>query len=266
MIAKRFVESIRERNWGTIFLELSVVVLGVFLGIEVSNANTERQERKLQADYAQRIEADLDKIIEAAKAQQQFENRKVEQVKEAIALTREPASERKSLRIGGILTSLAIRRSPNYASPTLSELQNSGRIALFRDPDLRNDLSAYFSMLQYRTEVIARNNEAHVESYVDFMRREGIGMAFAAETVIPASELPEVERPVASVIRQRFGERRIGEDTGLLESPPSDRFWAQLRAALSWRAIASAANDSQLIGLIDEAEAMKDEIERADLD
>ena len=45
MILRHISESIRRQDWFTVFIEVLIVVIGVFLGIEVANWNTERQSR-----------------------------------------------------------------------------------------------------------------------------------------------------------------------------------------------------------------------------
>jgi len=42
MIFRRLATSIRDQDWGTVTLEIVIVVLGVFIGIQVSNWNDER--------------------------------------------------------------------------------------------------------------------------------------------------------------------------------------------------------------------------------
>jgi len=43
MILRRIVESLRARDWFTVAIELVIVVLGVFIGIQMANGNEERQ-------------------------------------------------------------------------------------------------------------------------------------------------------------------------------------------------------------------------------
>ena len=77
-----------------------------------------------------------------------------------------------------MLTVLIFRFSPNYESPTFNELQNSGRMALVRNVELRKRLSTYFSRLQYLRGGMGRNIDAHVETYGDFLRSEAIGSGY----------------------------------------------------------------------------------------
>ena len=53
MIYKRFAANLRAQNWFAIGIELGIVVLGVFIGTLVANANQQRLE---SAETAQRLE------------------------------------------------------------------------------------------------------------------------------------------------------------------------------------------------------------------
>jgi hypothetical protein len=46
MILRRLTENLRAQNWTAIIIEFLIVILGVFLGIQVSNWNEERLEKR----------------------------------------------------------------------------------------------------------------------------------------------------------------------------------------------------------------------------
>ena len=59
MILTRIRERVRAQDWFAVTVELLIVVLGVFFGIQVANWNTERVERETGRVYRQRILDDL---------------------------------------------------------------------------------------------------------------------------------------------------------------------------------------------------------------
>lgn len=59
MIFKRTIADLRAQNWRAIFIEIVIVVLGVFLGMQVNNWNEARIESVAAADYRQQIIDDL---------------------------------------------------------------------------------------------------------------------------------------------------------------------------------------------------------------
>jgi hypothetical protein len=59
MILRRLSQSLKEQNWTAIAIEFVLLVLGVFLGIQVSNWNAERETREKAAVFTARLKDDL---------------------------------------------------------------------------------------------------------------------------------------------------------------------------------------------------------------
>jgi hypothetical protein len=59
MILRRFSEALKQQSWTAIAIEFVLLVSGVFLGIQVSNWNTERETRKKAEVFTERLKADL---------------------------------------------------------------------------------------------------------------------------------------------------------------------------------------------------------------
>ena len=45
MILRRLAENLKQQHWTAIWIEFVLLVVGVFLGIQVSNWNAEREDR-----------------------------------------------------------------------------------------------------------------------------------------------------------------------------------------------------------------------------
>jgi hypothetical protein len=59
MIMRRLSQSLKEQNWTAIAIEFVLLVLGVFLGIQVSNWNAERENRQKAGVFTARLKDDL---------------------------------------------------------------------------------------------------------------------------------------------------------------------------------------------------------------
>ena len=46
MLLRRFISNIKEPDWGSIVVELLIVVVGVFFGIHAANWNDDRLEQE----------------------------------------------------------------------------------------------------------------------------------------------------------------------------------------------------------------------------
>jgi hypothetical protein len=59
MILRRLVASLKQQHWTAIGIELVIVVLGVFLGMQVSNWNEDRETNQKAAVFSERLISDL---------------------------------------------------------------------------------------------------------------------------------------------------------------------------------------------------------------
>ena len=59
MILRRLVDSLKQQHWAGVFVELVIVVLGVFIGLQVDNWNQARQERQRLTVLVQSMRADM---------------------------------------------------------------------------------------------------------------------------------------------------------------------------------------------------------------
>lgn len=59
MMLRRLTQSLKEQNWTAITIEFVLLVVGVFLGIQVSNWNAERETKQKTAVFTARLRDDL---------------------------------------------------------------------------------------------------------------------------------------------------------------------------------------------------------------
>lgn len=59
MILRRVIEHMKHQHWTAIWIDLLIVILGVFIGTQVSNWNTERETRQKSVVFTERLKADL---------------------------------------------------------------------------------------------------------------------------------------------------------------------------------------------------------------
>src|SRR5262245_10885077 len=77
MIPRRLYEHVKTHNWFAVVIDLVVVVVGVFIGIQVANWNAERLERNAAITYVERIRADLAAGLQTLQLEMRF-NRAVQ--------------------------------------------------------------------------------------------------------------------------------------------------------------------------------------------
>ena len=61
MIFRRFLSRLKQHQWGAILTELVIVIIGVFIGMQVSNWNEERETNRKAVVFTERLRTDLQK-------------------------------------------------------------------------------------------------------------------------------------------------------------------------------------------------------------
>jgi hypothetical protein len=59
MILRRVIQHVKKQEWTAIWIDLVIVVVGVFIGIQVSNWNSERADRSAEKRHLEEIAEDL---------------------------------------------------------------------------------------------------------------------------------------------------------------------------------------------------------------
>ena len=60
MLLRRITEHVRHQNWFAVWIDFAIVVVGVFIGIQVSNWNERQADKRIGEEYVARILDELD--------------------------------------------------------------------------------------------------------------------------------------------------------------------------------------------------------------
>ena len=75
MILRRISTLFKEQNWSAVTIEILVVIVGIFLGMQATNWNDERKARLEELQYLESLKSDLAQVqsaIESARSQHRF--------------------------------------------------------------------------------------------------------------------------------------------------------------------------------------------------
>jgi len=155
MVLIRFTRSIRNQDWFAVAVELLVLIIGVFLGLQVNNWNEARLEDRQSAEYTERLLADLrveawnyDSMVTYLGEVLSNADRALEVLEGSSVVSNEQLliyAYRATQYTDGVR-----RRA------TFDELTSTGNIGLIRDPFLR-DLAA----------------EVYTRAFIDRVTQEG---------------------------------------------------------------------------------------------
>ena len=128
MILRRLADSIRRQDWFTVVLEVLIVVLGVFIGIEVANWNAAMADERLGADYQERLAVDLRKDLDLLRGLASYYDAVLESVSRTRQLLDQPGPDPETL-----LTTAYRATEINYnpqTRATWDQIVSSGHIGL----------------------------------------------------------------------------------------------------------------------------------------
>ena len=142
---RRLASSLRERDWTGVVIEVLIVIVGVFLGLQAANWNQVRQDRDEERRYYSQIIVDLRRdltSLEGAERRSQRHDRAAENVLAALenptpANALSPGLAQDVHLAGFIFLPSASRR-------TYDELISTGNLGLLRNGAAKDAIAAYY--------------------------------------------------------------------------------------------------------------------------
>lgn len=144
-ILRRLQQGLRDRDWGMVAVELAIVIVGVFIGIEASNWNQARRERAEERRYYAQIVDDLRTDQAMLRDALQLVARHDEAAEKALAAIRSgmvPRSERGRFAVR--IHYAGYIYLPRPARRTYDELVSTGNLGLLRDSKAKAAIADYY--------------------------------------------------------------------------------------------------------------------------
>lgn len=143
MAIRRFRDHVAEHDWFAVTVDIGVVVIGVFLGMQVSNWNSDRLDRTKGHEYRVRLAEEL-KTTETAMAsfRTYVDDAKAYGVDALDVFDHPEKPAGIPFLLGAYEASQVVPRGGRHA--TYDEIMGAGDLALIGPPDLRDRVSNYF--------------------------------------------------------------------------------------------------------------------------
>lgn len=143
MILRRITANFRRQDWTAVAVELVVVVLGVFIGVQASNWNQARADAQLGRNYAQRLIHDLNADLAGVRAEGAYYSAVLQSVRKTDELLREPDPDPRELVVNAYRASEILYNPPVRA--TWDQIVSSGHLGLLPAGAVESGLSKYFA-------------------------------------------------------------------------------------------------------------------------
>ncbi len=158
MILSRIANSLRRQDWFALFIELLVVVIGLFLAFQVDRWWEERGSRALEADYLERLHEEVSADIEALQYAIDLAESRQGFADFLVATRADPAVARNQpARFVASIMQSAYTYTPSLRRHTFDDLRSTGNIGLIRDDSPRQALYAYYDFDQAQRQYMPLN-------------------------------------------------------------------------------------------------------------
>ena len=149
MILRKLAEALQTQSWFTVVLEIMIVVIGIFIGLQVDDWNEARKHRQQESVYlailrddTMAMRANLESLIE----QRELFIREMTAALRALESCDGAAEAQASIRFA--LGSYQASRGISYLDATFNEMVASGSLARIERQPLKRAISDTFSALE----------------------------------------------------------------------------------------------------------------------
>jgi len=257
MLLRRVIEHVKTQNWTAIGLDFVIVVVGVFLGIQVSNWNAAAADRRAESAYLSQLQGDLQRIEGEVRDQIEFEQFQGRLAGNVFDLIQQDRTADRSRRISVALSHLTTRRTLRTESPTFVDLQSSGNLDIISDPALRADIISYFFFLRRLEAIIDKNNASYVDdALLSFMRDLGLPVR-PWDDQLMGMRAPAPGRATGAFRDEIYAAPLFQSQSALLAHVPNAPSWAPVVTQLTWRAHVTVLNESTARRLLESTSALE---------
>jgi hypothetical protein len=155
MLLHRITKHVTDQNWFAVFIDFLIVVVGVFIGIQVANWNTERGELKQERDYLIRLHEDIAESITNQTRDINFLN--LQLADQAIALKSldacviEPSDSEVFQRA---INMLGFINFPRFSRRTVDEMAASGQTDILQNISIQATLAKIVAQIEWRASAV----------------------------------------------------------------------------------------------------------------
>lgn len=141
MIPRRFLDSIKRRDWFGVVTDFAIVVLGIFIGLQASLWVQAQQDVETERRYLGRLLADSEANVRALDQAIGVNDRRADTLSSLAAALDDGGPVPSQAELSNVMCRWFIQPAVNVRRGTYVELVSSGRLALLRDEELRSRLA-----------------------------------------------------------------------------------------------------------------------------
>lgn len=143
MILRRIIAHVRKQEWTAIGIDFLIVVVGVFVGMQVSNWNADAADRRRGVEYVERLSQDLESDLATRRADVAYYAAVLDSLVRTNELLNDPAPDAEDLVVSAYRASELLYSPPTRS--TWDEIVSSGDIGLLPRGAVDAGIADYFA-------------------------------------------------------------------------------------------------------------------------
>jgi hypothetical protein len=168
MILRNLADAIRGQNWFTVLIELAVVVVGIFLGLQIDDWNERRKENSLERGYIERLESEVDANIKVYRAAVQRAEETDRLYRDYFDYLRDRAvASPGESELLAVLCGVGIQSRLRFDNTVYDELVSTGRLDIIGYIELTRSLKAYWTFQVSRAQGLAQLAPVNRQTFND---------------------------------------------------------------------------------------------------
>lgn len=211
MILRKFIQHVSEQNWIAVGLDICVVVIGIFIGLQVSEWNGERELRIQEREYIERLHVYADQNVKTLEQAASVHTSLLDsQIKVIQLLSLPELDEDQSNLLASNILSIAFWRAIDLDTGLIESLISSGRIELIRNNALQE------ALIKSSTSVLTLNSQLdHFRGWYSDLQPNFLNII---EVVMQVDSLSSVDATSTAEIQRLMNGVSLGDDEKLLAS------------------------------------------------
>ncbi|MEX0299326.1 MAG: hypothetical protein AB3N28_09670, partial [Kordiimonas sp.] len=142
MIQYRFRKHISEQNWFAVSIDLLVVIVGIFLGMQVTEWNEERKAQLEENIYIEKLLIDMDHSLPLQRKEIQIASEQLENIKWIIhTVEKGQLLDANKEKFELALTTANVTRAPRLVQRTMNELVTANLLVRFSNKAIKAQIA-----------------------------------------------------------------------------------------------------------------------------
>jgi hypothetical protein len=188
MLLRSMTKHVKEQNWFAVFLDFIIVVVGVFIGIQVSNWNTDAGNRMQEHGYIIRLHEDIEESIVNQTRDLNFLNMQLADQSIVLkSLDSCAVASEDSIPFQRAINMLGFINKPRFSRRTVDEMAASGQTGIIKNIKIQTELANIVALIGWRsgfidnTSRVIESRRFVIEDFVRYVLNRNFPDAFIGE-------------------------------------------------------------------------------------